>query len=274
MTNDLTKREKVFIDTVRQFYADHKRADLPWRQTSDPYQIVVSEIMLQQTQVERVISKYQNFLARWPDVQSLSSASLGEVLSGWQGLGYNRRAKMLHACAQYIVVNYDSAFPDTYEQLLTLPGIGPYTAGAVMAFAYNKPVPIIETNIRTVYLYHFLKQKDSVTDKDIVALVDRTLDQENPREWYWALMDYGSYLKKVHGNLNVRTKAYKKQSMFAGSDRQIRGAIIRVLTTKSLSHTAMQAALSDFETSRVATQLNALLAEGMIKKKAQSYTLP
>lgn len=230
--------------------------------------------MLQQTQVERVVPKYKAFLKRWPTVKKLSQASLGEVLTEWQGLGYNRRAKMLWECAKTVYSERNGKFPNSYEELKNLPGIGPYTAGAVMAFAYNQPVPIIETNIRTVYLHHFFKNKAEVADKEIIRLIVRTLDQGSSREWYWALMDYGSYLKKEHRNVNQRSKSYVKQSKFAGSDRQIRGAIIRVLASGKVSENDLVTTLHEFDSKRVKAQLGKLVDEEMVLKNRNAVRLP
>ena len=144
-----------FRKIVLCHYKKHGRHHLPWRKTKNPYRILVSEIMLQQTPVDRVLPKYQEFLKQFPSIKKLAAASLGDVLRAWQGLGYNRRAKYLHQCAAVIIYDNGGIWPRTVNELQALPGIGPYTAGAVMAFAYNQPIPIIETNIRTVYLHHF-----------------------------------------------------------------------------------------------------------------------
>ena len=230
--------------------------------------------MLQQTQVERVLPKYQAFLKRWPNVKHLAEASLGEVLTEWQGLGYNRRAKMLHQCAQTVVEEYGGKFPQSYEALKALPGIGPYTAGAIMAFAYNQAVPIIETNIRTVYLHHFFPSQTDVADTEIMCLIESTLDQQNPREWYWALMDYGSHLKKTVGNQNNRSKSYTKQSTFRGSDREIRGAIIRALSTSNQTETELMRTLSSFTKKRITEQLRKLSDEALIEVCGKKLKLP
>ncbi|MBX2866657.1 A/G-specific adenine glycosylase [Candidatus Kaiserbacteria bacterium] len=260
----MTKKEQQFVRTVRAFYKKSGRHTLPWRKTKNPYRILVSEIMLQQTQVERVLPKYKEFLKVFPTMRELKEASLGDVLRTWQGLGYNRRAQMLHECAKIC----RGALPKTYEELVTLPGIGSYTAGAVMAFAHNVPVPVIETNIRTVYLHHFFENKKNVSDSAILEKVEKTLDTKNPREWYWALMDYGAFLKKKHGNTNVRSRHYTKQSRFKGSDREIRGAIVRTLAGgKSIKELS-------FDTKRVEEQLEKLVREGMIVKVGKGYRLP
>jgi A/G-specific adenine glycosylase len=181
--HSLPKIETQFVKTVWDFYQTNGRHDLPWRKTKDPYKIVVSELMLQQTQVSRVLPKYKEFLKLFPTVQKLAAASLGDVLRAWQGLGYNRRAKFLWQAAQTVVDEHKEKWPKTYTGLQTLPGIGSYTAGAVMNFAYNFSVPLIETNVRTVYIYHFFRDTEHVSDKQLLPLIERTLDRKNPRSW-------------------------------------------------------------------------------------------
>lgn len=269
----MNRREQQFVKTVWEYYERHGRRSLPWRLTTNPYRILVSEIMLQQTQVDRVIPKYRAFLKAFPTIKKLSVASLGEVLILWQGLGYNRRAKMLHACAQKVVHECRGRFPKTHSELMELPGVGHYTAGAVMAFAYNEAISIIETNIRTVFIHHFFKDAADISDQEIVRSVERTLDRKNPREWYYALMDYGAYLKKEFGNPNVQSKHYAKQSTFKGSDREIRGAIIRLLTTRSATRTELLKSLP-FEDIRIDAQVEKLLQEQMLVCRAGKYSLP
>ena len=184
-----------FIKTVTTYYKKHGRHDLPWRHTTDPYKIAVSEIMLQQTQVARAIEKYNLFIKQFPNIQLLAQAPLSEVLKLWSGLGYNRRAKFLHAMAKTIVTDYDGVFPRTQAALKSLPGIGDYTAGAIAAFAFNNEAFCIETNIRTVYIHHFFPDQKNISDAVLLPHIKNTLDTKHPREWYWALMDYGSFLK-------------------------------------------------------------------------------
>ncbi len=270
----MNKHERQFITTVQQYYSDKGRHTLPWRKTHNPYRILVSEIMLQQTQVERVIPKYQLFLKQFPTVQTLAVASLGEVLIAWQGLGYNRRAKMLHSCAQVVSNDLKGKWPDTYAELLALPGIGPYTASAVLAFAFNVPTPLIETNVRTVYLYHFFPQDTDVPDSALLPIIERTLDVDNPRDWYAALMDYGSHLKATVGNKSRASKHHVTQSTFAGSNRQIRGAIIRLLVAQeTVTVHALQKELVTFESIRVNEQLTALIKEGMVRQLGKKFSL-
>lgn len=269
----MNAQERAFTNTVKDFYKRHGRRSLPWRLTSNPYHILVSEVMLQQTQVERVIPKYEAFLKRFPTVQKLARASLGDVLREWQGLGYNRRAKMLYECARTVVRERKGVFPDTYSELVALPGIGPYTAGAVLAFAFKKGIPLIETNVRTVYLHHFFKDATDVSDAEILTYIERTLDTKHPDMWYAALMDYGSHLKRTIGNQNSRAKNYTKQSAFKGSDREIRGAILTHLAEQSTSRTLLHKVLP-FEDVRIDAQLEKLLKEGLIEKRRSTYTLP
>ena len=228
---------KEFQATVWGYYEQDGRHDLPWREEAavrSPYAIVVSELMLQQTQVGRVIAKYEAWMKRWSAWEVLAQASLAEVLTQWQGLGYNRRAKFLHQLAQVVTREYDGQLPRDESALLRLPGLGPYTVAAVQAFAFNMPCVVIETNIRTVYIHHwwpdYAQSVPKISDTDLRPIVSATLDQERPREWYWALMDYGAWLKKKVGNVNRHSRQYGKQSRFVGSKRQVRGAIIRYLS--------------------------------------------
>lgn len=269
----MNKKERGFVKTVRDFYTSSGRTHLPWRITTDPYHILVSEIMLQQTQVERVLPKYHAFLSALPSIESLGSARLSEVLILWQGLGYNRRAKMLHECAKMILADHEGVVPQEYDALIALPGIGPYTAGAIRAFSFNMPTPLIETNIRTAYLHHFFEGRKEVDDEEILQYIEKTLDKKNPREWYAALMDYGSHLKEMYGNQNTRSKHYKKQSTFEGSDRQIRGAILRLLTEGGSTKMKVYSRLP-FEKTRINEKLSELMVEGLVELTRKKYSLP
>jgi len=208
-------------------------------------------------------------------VTTLAESSLGVVLAQWQGLGYNRRAKFLHQTAQRVAQDTGGVFPATYEGLLALPGIGPYTAAAVMNFAYNMPVPLIETNVRQVYLHHFFTQQTGVSDTDLLPIVTKTMSNDNPRQWCAALMDYGTHLKKVHGNINKKSTHYTKQSPFAGSDRQVRGAIISLFTQqqKEIPLPRLLVFLETFAADRVTKQLQQLISEEFIETKNSLYTL-
>ncbi len=263
---------RVFQKIVRTHYKEDGRS-FPWRQTTDPYSILVSEIMLQQTQVDRVVPKYQVFMTAFPTCAILAQATLGDVLRLWSGLGYNRRARMLHEAAKEIMKKHSGVFPDSFEGLRALPGVGPYTAGAVLAFAYNMPVPIIETNIRTVFLYHFFPKKNDVSDTELVARITETLDRKNPRLWYAALMDYGSWIKRTHGNQNKRAKSYTRQSTFEGSSRQIRGSIVRALrdTAYTTAELAKKVGLKQPSLVRYASTLS---KEGLVVYRVGKWRLP
>jgi A/G-specific adenine glycosylase len=247
----LSKDEiKSFQGTVLKYYAQNGRHELPWRQTTDPYEIMVSELMLQQTQVQRVIPKYHEFLQTFPTVQALATAALGDVLRAWQGLGYNRRAKFLWQAARQI----GSTFPDTPEGLVALPGIGKNTAGAILAYAYNQPAIFIETNVRTVYIHHFFHDQTDVDDKEILRLVEQTIT-EIPREFYWAIMDYGTHLKQTKGNKNKQSRHYTRQSPFQGSRRQVRGAILRALSSHGFPANELEAQINDTRTAEILAEL-------------------
>ncbi|HUB93274.1 MAG TPA: A/G-specific adenine glycosylase [Verrucomicrobiae bacterium] len=267
-----TRQKTTFLELLWDFYA-HNARSLPWRDLEsdgrmDPYKIMVSELMLQQTQAVRVISKYHEFLRQFPTAHVLAQADLGDVLRAWQGLGYNRRAKFFWQAAQSITAK--GYFPDTLEELVKLPGIGINTAGAILAYAFNLPTVFIETNIRTVYLHHFLLNKASVSDREIIALLSQTLDRENTREFYWALMDYGSHLKATVGNPNRISKHYVKQSGFEGSRRQIRGAVIRTLGVGSKTIDELRGVILD---DRLESVLHDLMAEGLVHVRSGVYAL-
>jgi len=202
---------------------------MPWRSTGDPYHILTAEVMLQQTQVERVKVKYAEFLDAFPTLAALASATLADVLRIWQGLGYNRRALALKRCAEEIISSYGGQFPREIAELESLPGIGPYTARAVAAFAFGIAEPLIETNIRALFIHFFFHGRDKVHDREIMPLVAATLDRHNPREWYYALMDFGVWLKQLHPNPGRRSSHHVRQSRFEGSNRQLRSRLLRSL---------------------------------------------
>ncbi|MBI3442498.1 MAG: A/G-specific adenine glycosylase [Candidatus Sungbacteria bacterium] len=186
--------------------------------------------MLQQTQVERVVTKYRAFLKKFPNFAALHRASLVQVLTEWQGLGYNRRALMLKKLAARVMADYKGKLPADPKLLDALPGIGKGTAGAIAAFAFQIPVPFIETNIRRVYLHFFFPTRHDVPDRDLLDLIGQTLHAKNPREWYYALMDYGAMLgRQEKENPNRRSRHYASQSRFEGSNRQLRGKILRMM---------------------------------------------
>lgn len=225
--------------------------------------------MLQQTQTHRVEPKYRSFIKKFPSLKKLAVASLREVLSEWKGLGYNRRALALHTMAR-ILVTAKKSVPKTREELLALPGIGPNTAASILAFAYNLPSVFIETNIRTVFTHHFFATQDKVGDQEILKLVEKTLDKKNPREWYYALMDYGVYLKKTRGSINNRSKHYRKQTKFAGSNREQRSKLLDLIRQAPQP----QAKLERVGTKQqVRKNLEALIKEGFIVRAGNSFIL-
>ena len=244
---------------------------MPWRETRDPYAVLVSEIMLQQTQVERVRLKYDEFLGRFPTLAALASAPLSDVLKVWQGLGYNRRAIYLKRCAEEIVARYNGIFPATVNELQALPGIGPYTARAVAAFCFDVSEPLIETNIRTVYIHFFFHGHDMVSDRAIMPLVAATLDHDNPRQWYYALMDYGVMLKQLHPNPGLRSRHYTRQSRFEGSNRQLRSRLLRQIIAQPGITVKQLLALIPAERDMVLGNLEAMQREGFLTKKGRGY---
>ncbi len=261
-----------FRQVLDDYYHQNKR-DLSWRAPEsdgsfDPYKIMVSEVMLQQTQVPRVAEKYKQFLEVFPTLQTLADASLSDVLFVWQGLGYNRRGRYLRDAAQMIIKDYGGQMPLIVAELVRLPGIGHNTACAILAYTYNQPLVFIETNTRSVYLHHFYPNQKTVADKNILKLVEKTLDKENPREFYWALMDYGTYIKKTFGNPNVRSKHYAKQSVFVGSNRQIRGIILRQLTEKPCTIEKLQMAIDD---PRLEGVLGGLIKDNMVTQRNRLF---
>jgi A/G-specific adenine glycosylase len=262
-----------FRNLVWKHYREHGRHTLPWRKTHDPYKILVSEMMLQQTQVERVIPYYTAWIRRYPNAKILAAASLADVLRSWQGLGYNRRAKFLHAASVEIVEKYSGKIPQDAAVLESIWGIGAYTSRAVMTFAFNHDAVFIETNIRTAVIHHFYNDKDDVTDEEIAQVLKRVLPRGRAREWYSALMDYGAHLKRSGVRINARSKTYTKQAAFKGSSREIRGAILRTLSQKRSTTSALASLFPEKRAEEVAGQLERLTKEGLIQKQGAYYQL-
>lgn len=217
-----------FQNIVWEYYRENKR-NLPWRTTSNPYHIFISEIMLQQTQVATVIPKYKNFIKKFPTFEKLAKSSFSDVLTFWKGLGYNRRCLYLLKASAVICSTYGGRVPKSVEALDLLPGIGQSSANSIYVFVFDEPKVFIETNIRRVFLHHFFKSKKRVDDRFIYPLIAKSLPLDHCRDWYYALMDYGSYLGKVFPNANRQSKHYTIQSKFTGSSRQVRGQILDVL---------------------------------------------
>lgn len=261
-----------FQELVLSYYHEHAR-DLPWRDVDeegliDPYHVTVSEIMLQQTQVNRVIDKFTGFITHFPDRESLAKATLTEVLEEWSGLGYNRRAKYLH---DFALLTSDKPFPMTLEELLAHKGIGKNTAAAILVYAYDQKQVFVETNIRTVMLHHFFGDAPKVSDKEILTVVKDTLPEGSWREWYWALMDYGSYLKNNGVSHLNRATAYKKQSAFKGSLRELRSTILRfLLDNGGATEGAIRGAVND---DRYTLALKGLQKDGLVDENGGHYTI-
>jgi len=245
--------------------------EMPWRAAEpdggfDAYKILVSEMMLQQTQVSRVIPKFNSFVSLFPTIHDLAAAPLADVLRAWSGLGYNRRAQYLHQAAIRLA---DRPLPWTYDDLIACNGVGPNTARAVLVYAYNSPELFIETNIRTVYIHYFFADITEVNDESVIKLLKKTLNKQNPRQWYWALMDIGARIKSTTGNVAAKSSAYKKQSAFQGSLRQVRGAILKEL----LDGPKSGAYFSAKKDGRFVGVLATLTKEGLIHKKSHTYYL-
>lgn len=261
-----------FRDFIWNFYKNEGRI-FEWRNVDNPYYVLVSEIMLQQTQTYRVEPKYRAFIEEFSSFEALAQASLRDVLWMWQGLGYNRRGKFLHQTAQRVVNEFGGNLPNDPEVLVMLDGIGENTAGSIAAFAFNKPTVFLETNIRTVFLYSFFKDQEDVHDNRIIPLVAQTVDHDNPREWYYALMDYGVHLKKMFPNPSRRSKHHIVQSKFKGSDRQIRGAIIRALIQCSaLGEKELIAELND-DADRIKKIIRQLEQEQLIECNDELFSI-
>lgn len=236
---------------------------------------MVSEVMLQQTQVGRVIPKYHAFLQQFSTVAALAEVPLADVLVAWSGLGYNRRAKFLWQAAQAIHKKYDGVFPQTIPELASLPGIGVNTAGAIAAYAFNRPVVFIETNIRTVVIHHEFSDEANIKDTALLPILHQAIDNLEetgltPREWYWALMDYGTFLKQTIGNVSQQSAHYAKQSKFEGSRRQIRGEVLRLLAVKPQTIEQLTKQCSD---DRLGGVLQDLVQETIISKQGDCYQL-
>jgi A/G-specific adenine glycosylase len=260
-------RKKVYAGFGKQ------GRDLPWRKNRTPYRVLVSEVMLQQTQAERVIGKYHEFLAAFPDFSALAKAPLAKLLNVWSGMGYNRRALALRELARTVVSEHRGRLPSDPGKLLSLPGIGKYSAGAVAAFAFNKPVVFMDTNVRRVFIHEFFPDTKSIHDDELMPLVELTLDRKNPRKWYNALMDYGTLLKRDRVNPNRRSAHYSRQSAFEDSNRQVRGAILKVLVKKSPLSALTIVKKSGMDPERVERNLVQLEREGFIVKKGKTYRI-
>jgi A/G-specific adenine glycosylase len=270
--SESTATLEAFQREIYAYYRHHART-FPWRETYDPYEILVSEVMLQQTQAQRVLLKYGPFLQAFSTFEALAAAPQKDVLALWQGLGYNRRALALKATAEVVVHAYAGNLPNNMEELLSLPGIGRSTAGAVMAFAFQIPIAFIETNIRRVFIHFFFPGQEQISDADILPLVDATLNRADPRTWYYALMDYGVMLKENFVNPNRKSAHYKRQAPFEGSRRQMRGRILKALITHAAANIDELAALVHVDPRALTLIIQALESEGFVKRTGEGYIL-
>ena len=267
-----------FQSMILDFYRQEGRS-FPWRETRDPYAILVSELMLQQTQTERVVPKYLAWLEAFPTAADLAAAPFPQVLAAWSGLGYNRRAGYLQSACRQVVQELGGVFPSTAKELQRLKGVGAYTAGAVAAFAFNRPEVFIETNIRSVYLFLFFSAGkiggQRVADAQLMPLIETTLYRPDPRVWYYALMDYGAALKKSTANPNRQSRHYSRQSRFEGSLRQARGAIVRQLSLGGNRPQALEdlAAGAGIDLYRMQGAAESLVSEGMIMQRGNLYCI-
>lgn len=286
---------KLHASVVRRFRAiiwEHFRAyrrRFPWREIHDPYAILVSEVMLQQTQVDRVVPFFNRWMEEFPTVKALARAPHRKTLRMWQGLGYNRRVLFLKDSAEMIVREHGGVVPRDLGKLDALPGVGRNTASAVLAFAWNEPATFIETNVRTVYLHFFFQNRKKVRDEEILELVTQTLPNTEPpphrhshilkkvrmssREWYAALMDYGAMLKATVGNQNVRSAHYVKQKEFNGSRRELRGKIIRHLAKGEKGTAREIARILNADRKDIPDALADLASEGFLRKEGRGFKL-
>lgn len=257
---------REFTSHIWQFYHEYGRR-FPWRETRDTWAVLLSEVMLQQTQTSRVLPKYEAFLDQWPTWKAMAASSLDDVLALWKGLGYPRRALALRKVA-VASERWGWNLPGDYDTLLTLPGVGPSTAAAICSFCYGQPAIYLETNIRRVLLYHFFPGQEQVHDKRLRALLERLLeDIDDVRAWYYALMDYGVLLKYLIPNANRRSAHYARQSKYENSNRQIRGLLLLNFSERgALTRTQLLDNLSNFDVERVDACIDSLCADGFIEK--------
>jgi A/G-specific adenine glycosylase len=261
------ERIQEFQKKVFSFFQKNRR-DLPWRKTTDPYKILLSELMLQQTQVNRVILYYEKWIARWPDIHALASASLAEVLQAWMGLGYNTRAINLHKAARKIVIEFDSNVLEAMKQYKEIPGVGRYTSQAVQIFSTNADLVTIDTNIRRIFIKEF-HLPEEVSDKELWRLAEQCLPKGKSRKWHNALMDYGAlFLTAQKTGIKPKTQ----QSRFEGSDRQIRARILRCLLNDTMSLSELKKTFR-IEQKRLRRILDKMVTEKIIVNKNNSYQL-
>ena len=265
-----------FVDLVWQRGAELYR-ELPWRNVADAYAVLVSEVMLQQTQVTRVLKYWARWLELFPSVDALAAADTATVLEAWQGLGYNRRALSLKRACEECSATRAGTLPRTVDELVMLPGIGPATAAGVVAFAYDEPAVYLETNVRSVFLHELFPESEGVSDKAIAPYVADTCPADNPRDWYYALLDYGAHLKAQGVNPSRRSAHYARQSAFDGSHRQKRSFLLRQVLAapqgitrrelaRSLNKEEVKAGRTDVDEAAFCALIAELVAEGFFRE--------
>lgn len=251
---------KAFQKKVMNWWAENER-DLPWRRDPSPYNVLVSEIMLQQTQVSRVIPKFNEFLKEFPTIDSLANANNKSLLQVWSGLGYNRRAIWLKEAAKQIVEKGE--FPQSVEELQKLKGVGPYTSRSVLIFAFNQNLAAVDTNIRRVLIASGFAD-ESMSDKELQSIADNVLLRGKSRDWHNALMDYGS---QVLTSSSTGISPTSSQTGYDGSSRQVRGAVIRALTTSDEIDFAEIKSLLDcvVKDSKLQSIMDGLISDGLVE---------
>ncbi len=267
----------AFRERIREQGRLHRR-DLPWRYIEDPYAVLVSEVMLQQTQVKRVLDYWPRFLALFPTIDALAAADTSDVLEQWQGLGYNRRALALKRCADICAAEHGGRLPQTADELVKLPGIGPATAAGVVAFALDRPALYLETNVRTVFLHELFPGEEGVKDAALIPLVELACPADGVRDWYYALLDYGAHLKATLPNPSRRSAHHTRQSAFEGSRRQKRAELVRIVLAAGpegidaaeagalLNETERRAGRDGVGDEEIASIIDDLASEGFFKR--------
>lgn len=264
MMNVLSKNSLRDFNTRLQTFGEQLYRPMPWRDQTDPYGIFLSEIMLQQTQVDRVIPKFKEFVGAFPNIDTLASAPFLDVLRSWSGLGYNRRALWLHDAAKQIKQTFRGEIPSNVASLCTLKGIGPNTACAICVYAFAQPHVFVETNVRAVFIHEFFQDRNDVHDDEIRELVSQALDQDNPRAWYWSVMDYGTYLKKLHPNPSRKSIHHSRQPRFEGSRRQVRGQVLKSLLHEPFVSVEMISKMYEKDVSIVSSIFEEMERDGLL----------
>ncbi|MDA7575565.1 A/G-specific adenine glycosylase [Gammaproteobacteria bacterium] len=188
----MNKRYQLFSQQVVQWYKDHGRHDLPWRKKVTPYKIWISEIMLQQTQVKTVIPYFKNFIQKYPSQKKLSEANEDQILAAWSGLGFYRRARNIFASKEIIKKSYANKFPKEFQQIISLPGIGKSTAGAIMSLAYLKPHPILDGNVKRVISRFLKKELDLLKETELWNLSEDMVNRDDCFSYTQGIMDLGA----------------------------------------------------------------------------------